>query len=294
MPAEARDLDALRSQLGGLESRLVARLSPHELPLAEFRTYSQFGEDGIIQFLVQRVPIEHDVFVEFGVGDYREANTRFLLEHDNWRGLVIDGGTAHLEFLHSSELLWRHDLEARSEWVDRENIDSILRECGVEGDIGLLSIDLDGVDYWVLEAIEAVSPRIIIAEYNSTFGPDAAVTVPYDPRFIRADAHWSGMYWGASLAALTRLAERKGYALVGGNAAGFNAFFVRRDVLGDVPEVSVGDAYQVSRIRDSRGPDGELTYLARHEDRLRPVRDLPVVDIDSGKELPIAKRFGLT
>ena len=96
------DLDRLRAQIGGLESRWVAALGAHEIARAEFQVFSQFGEDGIIQFLVQRVPIEDEVFVEFGVEDYRESNTRFLLVHDNWRGLIVDGGDAMQRFLESS------------------------------------------------------------------------------------------------------------------------------------------------------------------------------------------------
>src|SRR3954467_7577716 len=90
-----RELDDLRTQLGGVEARSLRTLPPDAVKQAEFRVFSQFGEDGIIQFLVQRVPIEREVFVEFGVENYQESNTRFLLVHDNWRGLIIDGGSAH-------------------------------------------------------------------------------------------------------------------------------------------------------------------------------------------------------
>lgn len=287
------ELDSLRVQLGGLESRQVAGLGPGELRRAEFRVFSQFGEDGIIQFLVQRVPIEHEVFIEFGVDDYRESNTRFLLVHDNWRGLVMDGGESMHEYLRSTGLAWRHELDAKTAFIDRDNINALIRAAAIDGDIGLLSIDLDGNDYWVLEAIDVVSPRILVAEYNSTFGAEAAVTVPYDPQFVRGERHWSWLYWGASLAALGRLAAGKGYALVGGNRAGNNAFFVRRDVLGDIPEVSVAEAYAPSRFRESRDRRGELSYLTGHAARLRLMADLPLVDVESGGELTVAERFGL-
>lgn len=189
------ELDRLRVQLGGLESRSVAALGPHEIASAEFQVFSQFGDDGIIQFLVQRVPVENEVFVEFGVEDYHESNTRFLLVHDNWRGLVMDGGTSHVEFLRGTELAWRHYVDAKTAWVDRANINGLIEGAGIAGDIGLLSVDIDGNDYWVVEAIDAVSPRILVLEYNSVFGPEAAVTVPYDPRFVRGEKHWSWLYW---------------------------------------------------------------------------------------------------
>ncbi len=82
----------LQAQIGALQCRWVAGLRPDEIERAEFRVFSQFGEDGIIQFLVQRVPIANQVFVEFGVEDYAESNTRFLLVHDAWRGLIVDAG----------------------------------------------------------------------------------------------------------------------------------------------------------------------------------------------------------
>jgi hypothetical protein len=286
------ELNALRVQLGGLESRSVAALAPDRLRAAEFTVFSQFGEDGILQFLVQRVPIEQEVFVEFGVEDYHESNTRFLLVHDNWRGLIIDGGTTHVEFLRATGLGWRHHIDAVSAFIDRDNINELIRAAGIEGDIGLLSVDIDGNDYWVLEAIDVVSPRILVTEYNSVFGAEAAVTVPYDPGFVRGERHWSWLYWGASLAALTRLAGLKGYALVGGNRAGNNAFFVRRDVLGDLPEVSVQDAYAPSRFRESRGPGGELSYVGDHRERLALFKDMPVWDLDREAAVTVAERFG--
>jgi hypothetical protein len=288
-----RELDATRAQMGGVEARLVGQLGPGDLPRSEFKVFSQFGEDGIIQFLVQRVPIEHDVFVEFGVEDYRESNTRFLLVHDNWRGLIIDGGDAHAAFLEATGLAWRHEIDALTRFIDRDNINDLIGGAGISGDIGLLSVDLDGNDLWVLEAIDVVSPRILVCEYNSTFGPEAAVTVPYDPGFVRSQKDPSYLYWGASLAALDRTAREKGYALVGGNRAGNNAFWVRRDVLGDLPEVSVADAYSASRFRESRDAAGELSYVSSHGDRLALFADRELWDVEAGRAVTVRERFGL-
>lgn len=286
------ELDHLRERLGALESRHVAALGPRDIRAAEFRAFSQFGDDGIIQFLVQRVPIENEVFVEFGVSDYRESNTRFLLVHDNWRGLVLDGGDAMHAFLRSSGLAWRHHIDAETAFIDRDNINRLIRDAGIEGDVGLLSIDLDGIDYWILEAIDVVSPRILVVEYNSMFGAEAAVTVLYDPAFVRGEKHWSWLYWGASLAAMTRLANAKGYALVGGNRAGNNAFFVRRELLGEIPEVSIVEAYRPSRFRESRDRSGQLTYVGGDE-RVRLISEMPLIDLETGKEVTVRERFAL-
>jgi hypothetical protein len=283
--ARDQDLDALRLQTGWLQSRVAREAA--SLGEAEFKVFSQFGEDGIIQFLTARVEIENDTFVELGVEDYSESNTRFLLTQDNWRGVIIDAAGDHAAFLHENELSWRHQIDAVQAFIDRDNVNSLIRNAGVEGDIGLLSIDLDGNDYWILEAIDVVSPRILVVEYNSAYGADAAVTIPYAPAFRRLEAHYSGLYFGASLAGLQRLAEGKGYALVGCGASGANAFFVRRDVLGDLRPREAGEAYVASRFRESRGPDGELTFVSARSERLRLIADLPLLDLDSGAQIAV-------
>ena len=288
------ELEKLRLQIGRAEAARVKAL-PAGAPLvdAEFQVFSQFGEDGIIQHLVNQVPIENDVFVEFGVEDYTESNTRFLLVNDNWRGLVLDGSDAHQRWLQSHPTGWRHEIEAVTAFIDRDNINGLIRGEGVEGDIGILSIDLDGNDLWILEAIDVVSPRILILEYNATFGSEAAVTVPYDPGFVRGQKHASNLYWGASLAALTRTARDKGFSLVGSNSAGNNAFYVRDDVVGDLPVLEAADAWRPSRFRESRGPAGELTYVSDRSERLRLMRAMPVYDLDRAATVTIGERFGV-
>ncbi|MEA2428100.1 MAG: hypothetical protein QOF37_1728 [Thermoleophilaceae bacterium] len=287
------ELDSVRAQMGRLQAAQLAGLEPGDVRAAEFTVFSQWGEDGIIQHLLRHVPIDDEVFVEFGVADYAESNTRFLLVNDNWRGLILDGGTDHQAFLHRTGLDWRHHIDAVSAFIDRDNIDGLIRAAGIEGDIGLLSIDLDGNDLWVLERISAVSPRILTVEYNATFGPEAAVTVPYDPAFQRTAAHSSNLYWGASVAALDMVARRRGYTLVAGNQAGNNLFFVRDDVAGDLVRLSPAEAWSPSRFRESRGPGGELTYVADREERLRIIRDMPLWDLEADAQTTVAERFGV-
>jgi hypothetical protein len=269
--------------IGRMESRAVRSSSYRDIRDAEFRVSSQWGEDGIIQYLIAKVPIERPIFVEFGVEDYRESNTRFLLENDNWEGLILDSGTAHLEFLDEGELRWRHTIEGRSAFLTVENINDQIRQGGVAGDIGLLSVDVDGNDYWIFDAIDVISSRILIIEYNSLFGANAAVTVPYRPDFDRRTAHWSSVYYGASLAALHHLATAKGYQLVGCNRAGVNAFFVRSDVAGGLPDLTAPEAYVRSRHRETRDLNGNLTYLSDRAAKLALIADQVVIDVESGK-----------
>ncbi len=254
----------------------------------EFRVFSQWGEDGILQYLLGRVPVERAVFVEFGVQDYRESNTRFLLMQDDWRGLVLDADADNVRAIAESDLYWRHHLTALCRFVTRENIDALIRESGIEGDIGLLSIDIDGNDYWVWQAIGAVQPRIVVCEYNSLFGARRALTVPYRADFSRSRAHHSNLYFGASLPALCRLAAEKGYAFAGSNSAGSNAFFVRREFAAGIRALGAQEGYVESRARESRDASGALSFAAGAE-RLALIRHLPVVDLESGATLPLGE-----
>jgi hypothetical protein len=269
------DLAVLAGQALARQTREV-----RDLRDAEFKVFSQFGDDGIVEHLVARVgvPRQAERFVELGVEDYREANTRFLLRNRNWSGLVVDSGDAHVCALEQSSLLWRHDLHPVIAFVDRDNVNDLLRGHGFDRDLGLLSIDLDGNDYWVWEAME-VDPLIVVVEYNSLFGAERAVTIPYDAAFDRTRAHHSNLFFGASLGALARLAEAKGYRLVGSNSAGNNAYFVRTDVAEGLPAPTVAEAYVESRYRESRNEAGNLTYLSGGE-RVRAIAHLPVWDLE--------------
>ena len=272
-------LDRLTEAIGRIEARQVAADSSDDLNAHEFRVFSQNGEDGVIQFLLSRVTIENERFVEFGVGDYSEANTRFLSLHDHWSGLVIEGNPRDVTRLKRDSTFWRFDMTVVSAFITRENINDLLADNGMTGDIGLLSIDVDGNDYWIFEAISVVQPAIVIIEYNHRFGPDRAVTVPYDPAFSRDRAHYSHIYYGASLRAMCLLADRKGYAFVGCESFGVNAFFVRRDLMtGRIRELSIDEGYRQGRFRAARDRGGRLAYLTAEEEAAI-LADLPVVDV---------------
>ncbi|HEX8294913.1 MAG TPA: hypothetical protein VF593_01320 [Chthoniobacteraceae bacterium] len=269
----------IREALGRIEARQLSGSDARELGAYEFQVYSQWGEDGIIQHLLQHVPVKRRLFVEFGVEDYTEANTRFLLVNNDWAGLVLDGDAANVGAIRRGDIYWRHNLKAVQAFITRENINDLLQSNGVAGEIGLLSIDIDGNDYWVWEACTAVDPAIVVVEYNSRFGMSRAVTVPYDPGFVRSEAHHSCSYYGASLAALVALGKRKGFAFVGSNRAGNNAFFVRRDLLvPDIPEYSAEEGYVQRQFREMRGLDGKLVFPSPEEEAAL-VGSLPLVEV---------------
>lgn len=253
----------------------------------EFKVFSQWGEDGIIQFLTRVIEVPNRTFIEFGVGDFSESNCRYLMEKDDWKGFVLDGSGRDIRRLRGFPFFWKHQLEAVEAFLTRENIEGLLARSGFPADLGLLSIDVDGIDYHLLEAITAFTPRILVCEYNPVFGGERKITVPYDPAFRRTEKHFSNLYFGASLGAIAWLAERKGYALVGTNSTGSNAFFVRRDLVdGRLRALTVGEAYAPSLARESRDRRGALTFVGG-EDRLALIRGLPVLEVEKGTIEPL-------
>ncbi len=248
----------------------------------EFRIFSQFGDDGIIQYLVNRLPITNKFFIEFGVQNYREANTRFLMQNDDWNGLVMDCSSDDVNDIRNQWYFWRHSLEARCEFVTRDNINDILRQAGVSEDIGLLHIDIDGNDYWVWESITDVHPVIVIMEYNSLFGADRSITTPYIETFDRYKYHHSGLLFGASLAALIEQGTRKGYAFIGCNSTGNSAYFIRLDQVADLPVKSLPEGYVESSFRQHRDEHGDLTYYS-NADAISEMRGIPVYNVETNE-----------
>lgn len=270
----------LQEAVGRVEARQIALTSDVALNNSEFRVFSQWGEDGIIEKLVREVPITRNIFVEFGVENYQEANTRFLLINRNWSGLVLDSSAANIRHIRQQDLYWRYNLKAVESFVTRDNINTTLLENGVSGEIGLLSVDIDGNDYWVWESITAVNPAIVVVEYNARFGASRAVTVPYSAIFDRKKAHWSMIYYGASLAALRHLGQKKGYALVGCNLAGNNAFFVRESILPTtLRPLTSEEAFVPCLFREARDANGALMFAGPIEEQ-NLIESLPLVDVN--------------
>ena len=214
--------------------QLVASILAHPryddpLRLERFgqKCFSQSDEDGLIQEIFRRIGTTNKVFFEFGVRN-DECNSILLL-HQGWSGVWLEGSkTAHEAISRSfASVIAAGRLSVLNSFVTRENINEIIREAKLPAEIDMLSIDIDGNDYYIFEAISELSPRLVVIEYNATLPPPTRGVVKYDKDFV-----WKGTsYFGASLASLAALAERKGYSLVGCNITGVNAFFVRNDLV---------------------------------------------------------------
>jgi len=253
----------------------------------EFKVTSQWGEDGIIDWLIERanIPAASHTFIEFGVENYRESNTRFLLQNRNWRGFILDGGSSMVDTTIADGLYSKFSLAAKQAFITRENINELLAGSGLGRELGLLSVDLDGNDYWIWEAIDVVSPIICVCEYNAVFGDIHPISVPYDPKFYLTSAHYSHLYWGASIMAMRSLAQKKGYRFVGTTLAGNDAFFVREDFADKFVDTSLRQIKARPQVaRYSLNQSGKMTCVDVME---RPgiIKDMPVVDTESGKTI---------
>src|SRR5271165_1413709 len=125
----------MQEALGRIEGRQLENLPAGAIQAAEFRVFSQWGEDGILQHLLRHIEVSRKIFVEFGVENYTESNTRYLLVHDNWAGLVIDGSSKNVDFIKSDEIYWRYNLKAECAFITRENINDLIRRNGISGEI---------------------------------------------------------------------------------------------------------------------------------------------------------------
>jgi len=274
--------------LGTLHAKLNRQKNEiKSLAEVEWRAFSQWGEDGIIDWLVARLPDIPSIFIEFGVGNYWESNTRMLLQLRNWRGLVFDGSQENIDSIKNQNIFWRHTLIAERAFIDRDNINGLISHAGFSGEIGLLSIDIDGNDYWVWEAISVVNPVVVVCEYNAVFGDLYKLTVPYDKDFQRTKIHFSNLYFGASLPALIYLAQHKGYVFAGTNSNGCNAFFIREDRATEVLKSLNEIRSFSSSIRESRDIHGQLTFF-HGDERPRVINRLPVVDLETNTTKPLA------
>ena len=253
----------------------------------DYKIFSQNGEDGIIDYLLYSLDITSPKFIEIGIGDYEESNTRYLFETTNSKGLIIDCiKNLKTEVLKNTKL-WRGDLKIIENFIDSENIIKILKENSFYEKVDLFSIDIDGTDYWVLKQIPNNFSKIIIVEYNSNFGHEFEVTVPNIKKFNRTKYHYSNLCFGTSLKAAINLLEKKNYTFIGTNILKSNAFFISNSELNkinlDIPDKNSIKKFTNSNLRESRDMNGKLSYLSGNK-KLNEIKNCEVVDVSNDKE----------
>jgi len=248
-----------RAEMQGLESY-------------EYSLFSQNGEDGILRYLFSEIGVSSKLFLEFGFGVTENNSLRLILK-EGWGGVLIDSSEASVRaFNQALQKTAITNVKAVQQFLNLENLRSTILESGLPEEIDLLSVDVDGNDYWFWENITYLNPRVVVIEYNASLGPALSNTVPYDPLFDRHRKHWSGFYHGASLTALVKLAEKKGYALVGCDSSGVNAFFVRKDCL----SASVRECPPLAAFRLNRRRLSGISW----ESQFEIIKNMPYITIE--------------
>ncbi len=266
------DLNSPKLLMGKMHTVLnMQRTDIRQISDAEFQVFSQFGDDGIIQHIINKIDFPNHTFIEFGVENYRQSNTRFLLLNNDWAGFVIDGSDENIQYIKKDMISWACELHAATAFITSENINSLLTIPGFDSEIGILSIDIDGNDYWVWKAIDVINPVMVIVEYNSVFGKNTKWTIPYDASFQRSNK----LYFGASLGAFCDLAEAKGYSFVGSNSKGLNAYFLRNDKMGTFKKMSTQEGYVESKFREFIRDGIRLSG----KDRIKELKGFDVYDL---------------
>ena len=245
-----------------------------------YKVFSQNGEDGVLDYLIDILKIKNLKFVELGVGTYKEANTRFLFLDRACKGLIIDKEENLKNQVKENIEFWKGDLEIINTNIKKDNINEILNKNNFLDNLDLFSIDLDGIDYWIINELPNKFSKIAVIEYNSIFGDSAEITVPYFENFNRYDYHYSSLCYGASLKAVINLMQKKGFLFLGINEIKNNAFFVQNnfsDLINLENDLSLSFCTSTN-IRESRNQENQLTYLPIHQSK-NLIKDCEVFDL---------------
>ena len=251
----------------------------------EVKIFSQNGEDGIIDYLINKLKLNTKNFVEIGVGNYRESNTRFLYNKYHPKGLVVDFIDDMEKKVKPFVNLWKGDLRICNKQINSENIlHTLNHNCDYKIDI--FSIDIDSIDYWIIEKLNKRISKVFVAEYNPVFGSEIEVTVPNISGFERNKYHYSNLCYGMSLRALINLMDKKGYYFIGTNLQKINAFFISKDFKKEEffknIEIKSLDNYTNSNIRDSRDENYKLSYLSGDK-KIKEIEECKVINLKDNK-----------
>ena len=267
-----------------LESKRQNYKNYKNINQAELRVFSQFGEDGIIDFLIEKLNIKFAKFVEVGTSDYSESNTRFLFETGKSEGLIIDSDEKLHSKVKSLFQLWRGNLKILPMFVDSDNLLKTLEKFNFSKNLDLFSLDVDGIDYWLIKKLPNKISKIFVAEYNANFGSTLEVTVPYSEKFNRTEHHYSNLGWGMSLLALINLMNLKGYDFIGTNNAKCNAFFVEKSMTNllniDLPDTTKLNDFTNIKINEGLDINKNLAFYDNKQ-KIEVMKDIKVIDLKS-------------
>lgn len=281
-----RKFDDIKVQKGQLfERQLETNLKKiNSLNETYFKVFSQDFEDGIIQFFLKSLNIKNVKFIEIGTQDYSESNTRYIFETMKCEGLIIDPTPDLEKKINSFLRIWKNKMIIHNGYVDTQNIVKLLSKYSFNKNIDLFSLDIDGIDYWILKSLPQKISKILIAEYNPFFGDKYEITAPNIKKFDRFEYHHTGFCWGASLKAIVKLMIEKGYIFVGTNRLNCNAFFINEDYINKIdmklPDINYLEKYTNAKFNIFNKGNKKNCSFSEIKNNLD---DLLIFDINSKK-----------
>ena len=255
----------------------------------DYKIFSQNGEDGILDYILTCLKIDKPKFIEIGVGDYHESNTRFIFERTSCQGLIIDIIDDFKNKVEKNTRVWKGNLNILRKKIDSENFLQTIEDHDYKNNVDLFSLDVDGIDYWILEKLPKKFSKIIVAEFNPYFGPELSITVPNEPNFDRSKYHHSNLCFGASLRSIIELLSKKGFIFLGTNLFRNNVFFVNEDYR-DKLSINFPDTKNLSKFtnanfRESRDINNKKSLISP-EKIINEIAECNVVDLsDEMKEI---------
>ncbi len=250
---------------------------------AEVKVFSQWGEDGIIEYLCDVIKLDKPKMIEFGAGNFTECNSRFLAYNRGASVVLFDGRRDLVKSAKSQEIYWKSTIIPVTDWINPSNVNNLIEIAKKEIDgVDIISFDLDGNDYWIIKESDLSGARIIIVEYNPLFGWKFPVSVKENSDFDRTKAHYSWLFYGASILAFIELLASKGFIFVGTNRAGNNAFFLHENDAESFPLDLPKDLekYVDWRVRESRDLNKRLDFKSIKEAQ-KLIGDMELVNVST-------------
>lgn len=262
----------------------------NKLSDVDYKIFSQNGEDGILDYLLYQLKIEKPKYIEIGVGDYTESNTRFIFERCSPKGVIVDCLENLEEKIKKNFSLWKSELKIVNDFVNPNNIIKIMREADTLNNLDIFSLDIDGIDYWILKELPKDFSKIAIVEFNPIFGKNLKVSVPNITNFDRKKYHYSNLCFGMSLQAAIEIMNEKNFYFVGTNLLRNNAFFISKNykkeeyfknlVINNIENST--DA----NFTESRDIKGNLNFL-NYQKRVKEILECEVVDLSVNSNIKI-------
>ena len=284
-----RKFDDIKVQKGQLFERHLEQNLNKITTIEEtfFKVFSQDYEDGIIQYLIKSLGLKNIKFVEIGTQDYSESNTRYIFETMRCEGLIIDPTPNLKKKINSFLRTWKNTLTIHNDFINSNNIVEIIEKNSFDKNLDIFSLDIDGIDYWILEKLPKKIAKIFIIEYNPYFGSKKEICAPNIEYFDRFKYHSTGFCWGASLKAIIKLMKQKGYTFIGTNNLNVNSFFVQDEFINKIgfnlPNLNDLSKHTEVKFNVLKNKNGNLVSLNEVYD---DIQNIKVYNLNKQKLMP--------